>query len=219
MMAVRVVIGDDSVLLREGIARVLGDAGFEVIGQAGDADELVRIVGDLRPDVAIIDIRMPPHQHDEGIVATRSIRRLHGDAIGVLVLSQYLEPEFALRLLEEGGRGIGYLLKDRVADIDEFVDAVRRIALGGSVMDPAIVAQLLARRRHQDPLTALTDRERDVLGLMAGGGSNQAIANALVLSEKTIEAYIGSIFGKLALEPAPDVHRRVLAVLAFLQAR
>jgi DNA-binding NarL/FixJ family response regulator len=219
MTAVRVVIGDDSVLLREGIARVLGDAGFEVIGQAGDADELIRIVGDLRPDVAIVDIRMPPHQHDEGIVATRAIRRLHGDSIGVLVLSQYLEPEFALRLLEEGGRGIGYLLKDRVADIDEFVDAVRRIALGGSVMDQAIVAQLLARRRHQDPLAALTDRERDVLGLMAGGGSNQAIATALVLSEKTIEAYIGSIFGKLALEPAPEVHRRVLAVLAFLQAR
>ncbi|MEA2547409.1 MAG: hypothetical protein QOI00_1086 [Chloroflexota bacterium] len=219
MTSVRVVIGDDSVLLREGIARVLAEAGFDVVGQAGDADELVRLVGERRPDVAIVDIRMPPHQHDEGIVATRTIRRLPGDAIGVLVLSQYLEPEFALRLLEEGGRGIGYLLKDRVADIDEFVDAVRRVAHGGSVMDPAIVARLLARKRLQDPLAALTDRERGVLELMAGGGSNQAIANKLVLSEKTIEAYVGSIFGKLALEPAPDVHRRVLAVLAFLQAR
>jgi DNA-binding NarL/FixJ family response regulator len=219
VIAVRVVIGEDSVLLREGIARMLAEAGFDVVGQAGDAEALVRLVGDLRPDVAIVDIRMPPNQHDEGIVATRAIRRLSGDAIGVLVLSQYLEPEFALRLLEEGGRGIGYLLKDRVADVDEFVDAVRRIAHGGSVMDRAIVTQLLGRKRHQDPLTALTERERDVLRLMAGGASNQAIANTLVLSEKTIEAYIGSIFGKLALEPAPEVHRRVLAVLAFLQAR
>jgi DNA-binding NarL/FixJ family response regulator len=218
-MAVRVVIGEDSVLLREGIASVLDDAGIDVIGQAGDADELVRLVTELRPDVAIVDIRMPPGQLDEGIVATRAIRRLHGDSIGVLVLSQHLEPEFALRLLDEGGRGMGYLLKDRVADIGEFVDAVRRIARGASVMDPAIVAQLLARKRHDDPLTQLTDREREVLTLMAEGGSNQAIATALSLSEKTIEAYIGTIFGKLALEPAPDVHRRVLAVLAFLQAR
>jgi DNA-binding NarL/FixJ family response regulator len=217
--AVRVVIGEDSVLLREGIAHVLGDAGIDVIGQAGDADELVRLVTEFRPDLAIVDIRMPPGQLDEGIVATRAIRRLHGDSIGVLVLSQHLEPEFALRLLEEGGRGIGYLLKDRVADIDEFVDAVRRIARGGSVMDEAIVARLLARKRRADPLAELTDREREVLKLMAEGGSNQAIASALSLSEKTIESYIGTIFGKLALEPAPDVHRRVLAVLAFLQAR
>jgi DNA-binding NarL/FixJ family response regulator len=219
MSALRVVIGDDSVLLREGITRMLGDVGCDVVGQAGDADALVRLVGDLRPDVAIVDIRMPPHQHDEGIVATRAIRQLAGNPIGVLVLSQYLEPDFALRLLEEGGRGIGYLLKDRVADIDEFVDAVRRIGHGGSVMDPAIVAQLLGRKRHQDPLAALTDRERDVLRLMAEGGSNQAIATTLSLSEKTIESYIGTIFGKLALESAPDIHRRVLAVLAFLQAR
>jgi DNA-binding NarL/FixJ family response regulator len=207
------------VLLREGIARMLLDEGFEVCGQAGTADELTRLVDDVRPDVVIADIRMPPGQRDEGIVATRAIRRAHGDAIGVLVLSQYLEPEFALRLLEEGGRGIGYLLKDRVADIAEFVDSVRRIARGGSVMDPAIVAQLLARRRHRDPVTELTDREQDVLRLMAEGGSNQAIAARLSLSEKTVESYIGTIFGKLALEPAPDVHRRVLAVLAFLQSR
>jgi DNA-binding NarL/FixJ family response regulator len=218
-MAVRVVVAEDSVLLREGIVRLLGDEGFDVCGETGDADELVRLVDAFVPDVAIVDIRMPPGLGDDGIRATRTIKQRHGDAVGVLILSQHLEPEFALRLLEDGGRGIGYLLKDRVADIGEFVDAVRRIARGGSVMDQAIVAQLLARKRHEDPLAALTDREREVLELMAEGGSNQAIATALSLSEKTIESYIGTIFGKLALEPAPDVHRRVLAVLAFLQAR
>ena len=152
-------------------------------------------------------------------MATQAIRRAHGEAVGVLVLSQYVEAEFALRLLEDGGRGLGYLLKDRVADIGEFVEAVRRIAHGGSVIDHAIVAQLFARRRHRDPLADLTEREREVLGLMAEGLSNQAIANRLGLSEKTVESYIGTIFGKLGLEPAPELHRRVLAVLAFLQAR
>jgi DNA-binding NarL/FixJ family response regulator len=219
MMAVRVVVAEDSVLLREGIVRLLREAGFDVCGQAGDAEELVRLVEELRPDVAIVDIRMPPGLRDEGIVATRAIRGRHGDAIGVLVLSQHVEPEFALRILEEGGRGLGYLLKDRIADIGEFAESVRRVANGGSVMDQAIVAQLLARRRRADPLEALTERERDVLGLMAEGLSNQAIAGRLTLSEKTVESYTGAIFGKLALEPAPELHRRVLAVLAFLNAR
>jgi serine/threonine-protein kinase len=218
-MAVRVVVAEDSVLLREGIVRLLGDEGFDVCGQASDARELVRLVDELRPDVAIVDIRMPPGSGDEGIVATRAIRRTHGDAIGILVLSHYVEPEFALRVLEDGGRGMGYLLKDRIADIGEFADAVRRVASGGSVMDQAIVAQLLARQRQADPLATLTERERDVLGLMAEGLSNQAIAGRLTLSEKTVESYNGAIFGKLALEPAPELHRRVLAVLTFLRAR
>jgi DNA-binding NarL/FixJ family response regulator len=196
-MAVRVVVADDSVLLREGIVRMLREEGFDVCGQAGDAGELVRLVEETRPDVAIVDIRMPPNLRDEGILATEAIRRLHGDAVGVLVLSQYLEPDFAMRLLDEGGRGAG----------------------GGSVIDHAIVAQLLARRRHRDPLEELTAREREVLALMAEGLSNQAIAGRLGLSEKTVESYTGAIFGKLALEPAPDLHRRVLAVLTFLQAR
>ncbi len=218
-MAIRVVVADDSVLLREGIVRMLRDEGFDVCGQAGDADELVRLVAEVVPDVAIVDIRMPPGLRDEGIVATRTIRQMPDHAVGVLVLSQYLEPEFALRLLEEGGSGIGYLLKDRVVDIAGFVDAVRRVASGGSVMDQAIVAQLLDRRRQRDPLAQLTAREREVLALMAEGLSNGAIADRLDLSEKTVESYIGVIFGKLALEPAPELHRRVLAVLAFLQAR
>jgi DNA-binding NarL/FixJ family response regulator len=219
MTAIRVVVAEDSVLLREGIVRLLRDEGFEVRGQAGDADELLRLVDAERPDVAIVDIRMPPGLGDEGIRATQSIRRGHGDAVGVLVLSQYVEPDFALRLLEDGGGGLGYLLKDRVADVSEFIEAVRRVARGGSVIDQAIVSQLLARRRRTDPLEALTDREREVLALMAEGYSNQAIADRMSLSEKTIESYNGTIFGKLALEPAPDVHRRVLAVLTFLQAR
>ena len=218
-MAIRVVVAEDSVLLREGIVRLLDDEGFDVCGQASDATELVRLVDELRPDVAIVDIRMPPGPGDEGIVATRAIRRTHGDAVGILVLSQHLEPEFALRVLEDGGRGMGYLLKDRIADLGEFADAVRRVASGGSVMDQAIVAQLLARQRQADPLATLTERERDVLGLMAEGLSNQAIAGRLTLSEKTVESYIGAIFGKLALEPAPELHRRVLAVLTFLRAR
>jgi DNA-binding NarL/FixJ family response regulator len=218
-MAVRVVVAEDSVLLREGIVRLLVEEGFDVCGQAGDADELLRLVGELQPDVAIVDIRMPPGLRDEGIVATQAIRRRHGDAVGILVLSAHLEPEFALRLLDEGGRGLGYLLKDRVADIGEFVEAVRRVAGGGSVMDHTIIAQLLARQRHRDPLEELTEREREVLTLMAEGLSNQAIATRLSLSEKTVESYNGAIFGKLALEPAPELHRRVLAVLTFLQAR
>jgi DNA-binding NarL/FixJ family response regulator len=218
-MAVRVVVAEDSVLLREGIVRLLREEGFDVCGQAGDADELVRLVDQFEPDIAIVDIRMPPGLGDDGIRATQAIKRSHGDAVGVLVLSQYVEPEFALRLLEEGGSGLGYLLKDRIADVGEFIEAVRRVARGGSVIDQAIVAQLLARRRRADPLERLTEREREVLALMAEGHSNIAIADRLGLSEKTIESYNGAIFGKLALEPALNVHRRVRAVLTFLQVR
>jgi DNA-binding NarL/FixJ family response regulator len=218
-MVTRIVVAEDSVLLREGIVRLLVEAGFDVCGQVGDGDQLLGLVDELAPDVVIADIRMPPTMRDEGIVAVRAIRRTHGERIGVLVLSQFLEPEFALRLIDDGGRGLGYLLKDRVADLDEFVDAVRRVASGGSVIDPRIVAQLLGRQRHQDPLAQLTEREREVLAAMAEGLSNQAIADRLSLSEKTVESYIGTILGKLGLEPAPEVHRRVLAVLAFLRAR
>ena len=218
-MAARIVVAEDSVLLREGIVRLLTEAGFDVCGQAGDGDELVGLVDRLRPDVAIVDIRMPPTMHDEGLVAVRAIRRRHGAAVAILVLSQYVEPEFALRLVEEGAVGLGYLLKDRIADIGELVDAVRRVAGGGSVIDPRIVAQLLGRKRRRDPLDLLTDRERDVLALMAEGLSNQAVASRLSLSEKTVESHIGTIFGKLGLEPAAETHRRVLAVLAFLEAR
>jgi serine/threonine-protein kinase len=215
---IRVAIGDDAALLREGVARLLVDEGFVVVGQAADADALVAIVVAERPDVAIVDIRMPPADSG-GIEATHRIRDETGGATAVLVLSQYLEPEFALRLLEDGARGTGYLLKDRVADVPEFVDAVRRVASGGSVIDPLIVTRLVERRRTTDPLEALTEREREVLELMAAGRSNRAIATRLFLSEKTVEAYIGSLFGKLGLEPAQEDHRRVLAVLAYLQGR
>ena len=218
MSPIRVAIGDDAALLREGVARLLVDEGFVVVGQAADADALVALVVAERPDVAIIDIRMPPADSG-GIEATHRIRDMTGGATAVLVLSQYLEPEFALRLLEDGARGTGYLLKDRVADVPEFVDAVRRVASGGSVIDPLIVTRLVERRRTTDPLEALTEREREVLELMAAGRSNRAIATRLFLSEKTVEAYIGSLFGKLGLEPAQEDHRRVLAVLAYLQGR
>ncbi len=215
----RVIVADDSILLREGIASLLADEGFEVCGRAGTADELIRLVRETRPELAIVDIRMPPGQRDEGIMAMRRIREEIDSGIAVLVLSQYLEPEFALRLLEEGGRGLGYLLKDRVADVGQFVEAVRQVARGGLLIDPAIVARLLDRRRHRDPLGDLSQREREVLGLMAEGRSNQAIAERLFLSEKTVEGYVGTIFGKLGLEPTAEDHRRVLAVLAYLQDR
>jgi DNA-binding NarL/FixJ family response regulator len=214
---VRVVLADDSVLLREGVARILVEAGFEIAGQAGTAEDLLRLVREARPDVAVVDIRMPPTHTDEGVRAADAIRSEHGTAVGVLILSQYVDTSFALRVVTEGRGGVGYLLKDRVADVDEFSDAVRRVAKGGTVIDPEVVALLVNRRRARGPLDDLTDREREVLALMAEGRSNQAIADRLFVTPKTIEAHIASIFSKLELLPAPDDHRRVLAVLAYLR--
>ena len=213
----RLVLADDSMLLREGIARLLTESGFEIVGQAGGADELVAAVRKHRPDVAIIDIRMPPDHTDEGLRAAEAIRAEHGTEVGILVLSQYVETSFALRLVADGAGGVGYLLKDRVDDLDDFADAIRRIARGGSVIDPEVVARLVGSRRTRVPLDDLTVRERDVLALIAEGRSNQAIGDRLFLAPKTIEAYIASIFSKLGLLPAPDDHRRVLAVLAHLR--
>jgi len=218
---VRVAVADDAVLFREGLARLLSDGGFDVVGQAGDADELLTIVRDASsnrtPDVVVVDIRMPPTHTTEGLVAAKTIRVEHPD-IGVLVLSQYIETEHAMDLLGEGSGGTGYLLKDRVSDLDGFRDAVRRVGEGGSAVDPEVIAQLVGRRRATDPLEELTDREREVLALMAEGRSNRAIGAALSLSEKTVEAHVRSIFTKLGLLPAPDENRRVLAVLAFLRS-
>jgi DNA-binding NarL/FixJ family response regulator len=216
-VTVRLVLADDSLLLREGIARLLIEAGFEIAGQAGTPDELLDAVRAFRPDVAIIDIRMPPTHTDEGLRAAESIRAEHGTSVGILVLSQYVETTFAMRLVADGAGGVGYLLKDRVEDLDEFADAVRRIAKGGSVIDPEVVAQLVGRRRAKVPLDDLTEREREVLALMAEGRSNQAICDRLFLAPKTVEAHIANIFSKLELIPAPDDHRRVLAVLAHLR--
>ena len=214
----RIVVGEDSVLLREGIVRLLSDAGLDVVGQAGDADDLVRKVSAHRPDVAVVDIRMPPTDTDDGLRAAVEIRRrLPGT--GVLVLSQYIEDGYALELVGGSAEGTGYLLKDRVADVDEFVEAVRRVGAGGSVLDPRAVAALLGRRRRDDPLAELTDRERHVLGLMAEGRSNHAIAERLVITERAVEKHVTSIFGKLGLQPAPEDHRRVLAVLTFLRSQ
>jgi DNA-binding NarL/FixJ family response regulator len=215
----RIVIADDSLLVREGIARLLDEAGFEVVGQAGTVDELLDLVRATRPDVAIVDIRMPPTYTDEGLRALAALREEHGESIGVLVLSQHTEPAFALRLLQGGARGTGYLLKDRVADLEDLTDAVRRVARGGTVVDPAVVAPLVgAKRPKPDPIGELTEREREVLGLMAEGRSNQAIADRIFVTTKTVEAHIASIFSKLELLPAPDDHRRVLAVLTYLES-
>jgi DNA-binding NarL/FixJ family response regulator len=214
---IRVVIAEDSILLREGLVRLLREAGFDVVGAVGSGEELLRVAGEARPDVAIVDIRMPPTHTDEGLRAAAALRARYGDAIGVLVLSQYVEVAYADQLIESDARGTGYLLKDRVADVAEIADAVRRVARGGSVIDPSLVAQLLRRRRRPDPLVDLTERETEVLGLMAEGRSNAAIAEQLVISMKTIETHIASIFSKLGLEPEPDDHRRVLAVLAYLR--
>lgn len=216
-MTVRIVLADDSLLLREGIARLLGEAGFDVVAQAGDATTLLSAVREHQPDVAITDIRMPPTHTDEGLRAAESIREEHGEAVGVLVLSQYVDTTFALRLVADGSGGMGYLLKDRVDDLEDFADAVRRIARGGSVIDPEVVAQLVGRRRARVPLDDLTEREREVLALIAEGRSNQAICDRLFLAPKTVEAHIANIFSKLELLPAPDDHRRVLAVLAHLR--
>jgi DNA-binding NarL/FixJ family response regulator len=214
---VRVVLADDSILLREGIARLLEDAGFEVVGQAGTADELLLKVRSYSPDVAVVDIRMPPTHTDEGLHAAREIRSKHPD-VGVLVLSQYIEPAYAMDLLAESAEGVGYLLKDRISDVDEFASAVRRVAEGGSALDPAIVSQLVGRRRGDDPIDSLTPREREVLELMAEGRSNAGIAERLVVTERAVEKHVTSIFGKLRLPAAAADHRRVLAVRAYLRS-
>jgi DNA-binding NarL/FixJ family response regulator len=213
---VRLVIAEDSVLLREGMARLLEEQGFEVAGQAGDGDELVRKVMAHKPDVAIVDVRMPPTHTDEGLRAAQRIREeLPG--IGVLVLSQYVEEEYATELIGDRAEGVGYLLKDRVADVDAFVDAVRRVGQGGSALDPEVVSLMLGRRRDE-PLSELTPREREVLALMAEGLSNNAIAERLVVTERAVEKHVTSIFGKLRLPPTGETHRRVLAVLAYMRA-
>ena len=213
----RVVVAEDSVLFREGIVRILEEAGIEVDGQAGDADELLRTVRAHKPDLAITDIRMPPTNTDEGLRAAHEIRtELPG--IGVLVLSQYVEHGYALDLLADNAAGVGDLLKDRVGDVDGFIDAVKRVADGGSALDPEVVSQLLGRKRRDDPLEVLTAREREVLGLMAEGRSNNAIAEALVVTERAIEKHVTSIFSKLDLPASTDDHRRVLAVLLYLRS-
>jgi DNA-binding NarL/FixJ family response regulator len=213
----RVVLADDSVLLREGVARLLEEAGLDVVAQAGDADDLLRKVGAHKPDVAIVDVKMPPTHTDEGLRAAAEIRERHPD-VGVLVLSQYLEEGYALDLLSSSAERMGYLLKDRVADLDRFVDAVRRVGEGGSALDPEVVSRLLGRRRREDPLEDISPREREVLGLMAEGRSNHAIAEALVVTERAVEKHVTSIFAKLNLPPTAVDHRRVLAVLTYLRA-
>jgi len=211
----RVVIAEDSTLLREGLSRLLAEAGHEVLAAAGEAEEFLRQVGALQPDVVVVDVRMPPTFTDEGLRAALVVRSTW-PAIGVLVLSQYVEERYATELLSGRPQGVGYLLKDRVADLTEFLDALERVGAQGSALDPEVVGQLLTRRRH--PLAALTRREQDVLARMAEGRSNAAIAAELVVSEGAVEKHINSIFGKLGLAPADRDHRRVLAVLRFLGA-
>jgi DNA-binding NarL/FixJ family response regulator len=211
----RVAIAEDTVLLREGIARLLEEAGFEIVGQSSTADDLLLKVRSYHPDVAIIDIRMPPTHTDEGLRAAKTIRAEHPD-VGVLVLSEYLEPAYAMEVISDNAEGVGYLLKQRVSELDDFASAVRRVAEGGSALDPAIVTQLVGRRRRDDPISNLTPREREVLELMAEGRSNQAIAERLVVTERAVEKHVTNIFGKLKLSATPEDHRRVLAVLAFL---
>jgi DNA-binding NarL/FixJ family response regulator len=214
----RVIVGEDSVLFREGIVRVLDEAGFEVVAQVGDAEELVQEVSAHKPDVAIVDIRMPPTETDDGLRAAIEIRRRMPET-GVMVLSQYLEEGYALDLIADTAEGTGYLLKDRVGDVERFADSVRRVGEGGSALDPEVVAHVLGRRRRDDPLAELTEREHEVLTLMAEGRSNQAIAEQLEVSERAVEKHVTRIFGKLRLTPAAEDHRRVLAVLAFLRSR
>jgi DNA-binding NarL/FixJ family response regulator len=215
---VRIVLADDSLLFREGMARLLAEAGFEVVGEAATGEELLDVVRRNRPDVAVVDIRMPPTHTDEGLRAAEAIRAEHGGAVGVLILSQYLDIAFAIRVATEGQGGLGYLLKDRVSDLEDLADAVRRVGKGGVVIDPGVIAQLVGRRRLKGPLDELTEREREVLALMAEGRSNVAIAERLFVTEKTVEAHIASLFSKLELLPAADDHRRVLAVLTYLRA-
>jgi DNA-binding NarL/FixJ family response regulator len=213
----RLVIADDAVLLREGAARLLEEAGFEVVAQAGDADDLLRKVRAHKPDVAIVDIRMPPDNVDDGLRAALEIRSELPD-VGLLLLSQYVEERYLSQLLSGGAEGVGYLLKDRVADVDRLTDAVRRVAEGGSVLDPEVVAHMMGRRERDDPLDMLTAREREVLGLMAEGRTNRAIAEELIVSERAVERHVTAIFTKLDLPAGGSDHRRVMAVLAFLRA-
>ena len=212
----RVVIAEDSVLLRAGLTRILVDAGDDVVATVGDADELLLAVARHQPDLAVVDVRMPPTHTDDGLRAAIEIRE-RWPSIGILVLSQYVEERYAVELLASDTTGIGYLLKDRIADVGEFLGAVRRVGEGGTALDAEVVAQLLARSRRHDPLGRLTPREREVLGLMAEGRTNPAIARTLVVSEKAVEKHVGNIFMKLDLVPADDDHRRVLAVLRWLE--
>jgi DNA-binding NarL/FixJ family response regulator len=212
----RVAIAEDSLLLREGIARLLEDAGFEVVAQASDAPELLRKVRAHKPDVAVVDIRMPPGHSDEGLQAAREIRAELPD-VGILVLSQYVDEHYALALLSDGAEGVGYLLKDRIGEIERFVDAVHRVGSGGSTLDPEVVAHMLGRRSDQGPLAQLSPREREVLELMAQGLSNKAICEQLVVTERAVEHHVTSIFNKLGLPASGREHRRVLAVLTYLQ--
>jgi DNA-binding NarL/FixJ family response regulator len=213
----RVVVADDDALLREGIASLLQEAGHRIVGRASDARDLLLKVRSYLPDVAIVDVRMPPGNADDGLRAAAEIRRSH-PTVSVLVLSQHLEPSYMLELVGDDASGVGYLLKDRVRDLDAFMEAIQRVACGGSALDPEVVALLLGRRRREDPLEALTAREREVLGLMAEGRSNAAIAEALVVTERAVEKHVTSIFSKLDLTPTVEDHRRVLAVLAYLRA-
>jgi DNA-binding NarL/FixJ family response regulator len=212
---IRVVIADDSVLFREGIAQLLQRAGFEIAGQSGTAEDLILKVRSYEPDVAIVDIRMPPTHTDEGMRAAREIRERH-PKVGVLVLSQYVEAPYMMELLQGDIAGVGYLLKDRIRDVGEFADAVRRVADGGSAFDPMVVSRLVGRRQGEDPLDSLTPREREVLELMAQGRSNQAIAEKLVVTPGAVEKHVRSIFGKLGLPVSAEDHRRVLAVITYL---
>jgi DNA-binding NarL/FixJ family response regulator len=214
---VRVAIAEDSVLLRAGLARLLDDAGFEVVAQCADADDLLLKVRSYSPDVAIVDIRLPPTHNDEGLRAALEIRANH-PSVGVLVLSQYVELGLALKLLADSAEGVGYLLKDRISDVNDFVAALRRVADGGSALDPIIVSTLVSRQRPDDPLAELTPREREVLELMAAGSSNQGIADKLVITVRAVEKYVSSIFTKLGLPSTGSESRRVLAVLTFLRS-
>ncbi len=213
----RVVIAEDSVLLRAGLTRILIDVGEDVVATVGDADELLTVVERHRPDLVVVDVRMPPTHTDDGLQAAIRIRQTWPE-IGILVLSQYVEERYATELLASDAGRLGYLLKDRIADVAEFVGAARRIAAGGTALDPEVVVQLLARARQRDPLDDLTPREREVLELMAEGRTNPAIARHLVVSDKAVEKHVGNIFAKLGLAPADDDHRRVLAVLRWMKS-
>ncbi|MDX1510898.1 MAG: response regulator transcription factor [Nitriliruptorales bacterium] len=213
----RLVVADDSPLLREGVVNVLSARGFDVVAEASDAEELVSLVGVHEPDVAVADIRMPPTGTDDGLRAADVIAK-HHPGVGVLVLSEYVEPQYAIRLIDQGAPGRGYLLKQTITDWDAFAEGVRRVADGGSVLDPVIVQQIMERQRVEDPLAALSDREREILSLMAEGRSNRAIAEQLVLSDRTVESHVRAVFQKLGLDDTPDDHRRVLAVVTYLRS-